>query len=187
MTSTVDFDLLNDALKRCGANWSAAQAHGLIASRLAVAGLPSAAESLNQILEGTSEADALRKECVSMLQRLWEGSHTALTERLSAFEPLLPDDDDSPQVRVAALAEWCEGYLHGLVSVQHGDALKKRLAEDPLADIIKDMLQITRASVEEDDDEEESDNAYLELVEYIRVTAQLFYEELADMRPGRTQ
>jgi yecA family protein len=187
LNSTVDHDLLNDALRRCGANWTAAQAHGLVASRLAVAGLPSAAATLNQVLEGTSEADALRKECVSMLQALWEGTHKSLTERLSAFTPLLPDDEDSAPRRVAALAEWCEGYLHGLVSMQHGDALKKRLAEDPLADIIKDMLQITRASVEEDDDEEESNAAYLELVEYIRVSAQLFYEELADMRPGRPQ
>ena len=48
------------------------------------------------------------------------------------------------------MGHWCEGFLHGLVSADHGDALRARLAEDPLADIIKDMLQITRAAVDEE-------------------------------------
>jgi len=79
------------------------------------------------------------------------------------------------------MARWCEGFLHGLVSEKHSDALKERLAAEPLADIIRDMLQITRAAAEEDETEEE-ENAYAELVEYLRVAAQLAYEELADFR-----
>jgi len=79
------------------------------------------------------------------------------------------------------MAHWCEGFLHGLVSTQHSDPLKARLAEEPLADIIKDMLQITRATAGEDDDED-VDSAYAELVEYLRVAAQLTYEELAEFR-----
>ena len=60
--------------------------------------------------------------------------------------------------------------------------MKQRLAEDPLADIIKDMLQITRAAVDENDDEESNESAYAELVEYLRVAAQLTFEELAEFR-----
>ena len=44
------------------------------------------------------------------------------------------------------------------------------------------MLQITRAAADEDEDPEESEAAYSELVEYVRVAAQLFYEELAELR-----
>ena len=80
------------------------------------------------------------------------------------------------------MAHWCEGFLHGLVSVDHGEALKRRLAQDPLADIIKDMLQLTRAAVDEDSDGESNEVAYAEIVEYIRVAAQLTYEELAAFR-----
>ena len=85
-------------------------------------------------------------------------------------------------MRTEALARWCEGFFHGLVSSQHGDALKERLAAEPLADIIKDMLQITRAIVEDDDDDESDEEAYAELLEYLRVATQLAYEELADLR-----
>ena len=38
MGTEVDYDNLNDALRRCGASWDAAQAHGLLSSRLAVGG-----------------------------------------------------------------------------------------------------------------------------------------------------
>lgn len=187
MNSDVDHDLLNDALQRCGANWTAAQTHGLVSSRLAVAGTRGVSESLGQVLEGSDTANALRKECEDMLGTLWQSTHRAFSERLSAFEPLLPDDNDAANVRTEALAHWCEGYLHGLVSGEHDVALKERLAAEPLADIIKDMLQITRATVDELDDDDNSDDAYIEIVEYLRLAAQLIYEELAELRPGQLQ
>ncbi|MBT8101126.1 MAG: YecA family protein, partial [Gammaproteobacteria bacterium] len=81
-----------------------------------------------------------------------------------------------------ALAHWSEGYLHGLVSAQHGEELKKRLAAEPVAGIIKDLLAFTQATVEDDEESEANEAAYTELVEYLRVTAQLVYEELADLR-----
>ena len=87
-------------------------------------------------------------------------------------------------MRTAALAHWCEGFLHGLVSAKHGAALKERLSAEPLADVIKDMLQLTRAGLDEESDAETNDVAYFELVEYVRVAAQLSYEELADIRHG---
>jgi uncharacterized protein YgfB (UPF0149 family) len=72
--------------------------------------------------------------------------------------------------------------LHGLVSADHADALKERLSTEPLADIIKDMLQITRAVAADDSNEGADEEAYVELVEYLRVAAQLTYEELAEIR-----
>ncbi len=187
MRSEVDHDLLNDALKRCGASWTAAQTHGLLSSRLAVAGTRGVAESLGQVLEASNEPSALRKECEDMLSALWQSTHLAFSERNSAFEPLLPDDNDDVNVRTEALAHWCEGYLHGLVSGEHDAALKERLAAEPLADIIKDMLQITRATVDEIEDDDGDDEAYVEILEYLRVAAQLFYEELAELRPVQLQ
>ena len=130
----------------------------------------------------TDPSNALAGECRELLNGLFELTYRALSERQSGFTPLLPDDDESAARRATALAHWCEGFLHGLVSDQKNEALKKRLAEDPLADIIRDLLQITRAAADDDEDPEESEAAYSELVEYVRVAAQLFYEELAELR-----
>lgn len=182
MDEKVAFDDLNDALKRCGAGWDAAQSHGLLAGRLAVAGVPAGPDWLLQVLEGTNEADALRRETQTLLDTLYQRTYWQLSERLSEFTPLLPDDETDAEQRAQALAHWCEGFLHGLVSSDHGEKLKARLAAEPLADIIRDMLQITRAAVDAESDDETNEAAYAEIVEYVRVAAQLAYEELSDIR-----
>ncbi len=187
MDEKVEFDTLEESLNRCGSNWDAAQTHGLLTGRLAIAGVSAGPDWLLQVLEGVEEGNTLHAECQKHLDTLYQATFWQLSERLSEFEPLLPDDDDDVGVRTAALAHWCEGFLHGLVSAKHSDGLKERLAAEPLSDIIKDMLQITRAGLDEDFDEEENESAYVELVEYMRVAAQLCYEELADVRNPKSQ
>lgn len=182
MEQGIDHDALDNALRRCGASWGAAQTHGLLSGRLAIAGANSGFSWLSQVLEGTGDADVRRVECETMLVCLFETTYRQLSARMSEFEPLLPDDEDNTASRAAALARWCEGFLHGLVSADHGDALKARLAADPLADVIRDMLQITRACADDEGDDETNDAAYTELVEYLRVATQLTYEELAEFR-----
>jgi hypothetical protein len=84
------------------------------------------------------------------------------------------------------MAQWCEGFLHGLVMRADSEQLKKRLASEPLSDIIRDLLEISRAAVDAAADEETNEAAYTELLEYLRVAAQLVYEELAEFRrPAR--
>jgi yecA family protein len=179
---TIDYDLLDDALQRCGSSWSAGQTHGLLCGRLSVAGADGATRWFEQVLEDTDPNNALRGECESLLDALCASTWRQLVERQSEFELLLPHDGDTTAARTAAMAHWCEGFLHGLVSEKHSDALKERLAAEPLADIVRDLLQITRAATDEDADEEGEENAYAELVEYLRVAAQLAYEELAEFR-----
>ena len=172
---------LDEALRRCGSSWNAGQTHGLLCSRLSVSGADGAQRWFEQVLSETDPNNALRAECESMLDALCASTWRQLVERQSEFELLLPDEDDSAASRAEAMGQWCEGFLHGLVSEKHSDSLKERLAAEPLADIIKDMLQITRAMAG-DEDAEDEESAYAELVEYLRVAAQLAYEELADFR-----
>jgi yecA family protein len=187
MEQKVAYEELDEALRRCGASWDAAQAHGLLTGRRAVGGAAAAPDWLLQVLEDTDKRDALRRECQRMLDELYQATFWQLTERLSEFAPLLPDDDVAAAQRAAAMAHWCEGFLHGLVAADHDQAFKDRLAAEPLADIIRDMLQITRATVDEDSDDEANEAAYAEIHEYLRVAAQLAYEELSDLRHTETQ
>lgn len=182
MDATIDYDTLDAALRRCGAVWDAAQSHGLLSGRLAVAGAQAGPDWLGRVLEGTDPDDALRGDCEELLGAVFESTHRQLEERLSGFEPLLPGDGDSAAVRAGALGHWCEGFLHGLVSGERDEVLKSRLSAEPLAGIIRDMLQMTRATVDEGSEAESDEAAYAELVEYLRVAAQLAYEELVDYR-----
>lgn len=202
MTIDVDYDLIDQALKRSGSTWGAAQAHGLLSASIAVADAAGANAWLAQILEGTNPTNALRAETEALLKALFETTHRQLSRRQSEFMPLLPDDAEAPATRAGALAEWCEGFLHGLVTADYrdslgesmgnsmdnaiddstGNALRERLAAEPMADIIRDLLQMTRAAADEAVDDETNESAYAELVEYLRVAAQLAYEELFELR-----
>jgi len=178
----IDHDALDDALKRCGSSWNAGQVHGLLCSRLTVSGTEGAKRWFEQVLDETDPNNALRAECEHMLDSLYAITWRQLVERQSEFTLLLAHDEDAALMRAESIAQWCEGFLHGLVSEKHSDELKEKLAAEPVADIIKDMLQITRATVDDDGDDEGIDDAYVELVEYLRVAVQLVYEELAAFR-----
>lgn len=182
MEQPIRHDELDQALRSCGATWNAAQAHGLLSGRLAIAGIAAGPDWLAQVLDGTNAANALRRECEGMLNALFETTYRHLSERRSEFAPLLPDDEDAAASRTLALGHWCEGFLHGLVSSRRSAMLQQKLGEDPLAEIIKDMLQITQAVVDEEGDSNADEEAYVELVEYLRVAAQLAFEELAAFR-----
>ena len=182
MNQLIDHNELDESLQRCGSNWSAGQVHGLLCSRLSVAGADGAAMWISQVLADTNPEDLERNACEALLDSLCSNTWQQLVERQSEFVLLLPDDEDSAVVRTAAMGYWCEGFLHGLVAEKHNEELKTRLAAEPLADIIKDMLEITRVTVGEDSDDDEDENAYAELVEYLRVAVQLAYEELAEFR-----
>jgi uncharacterized protein YgfB (UPF0149 family) len=179
---SVDHDELDEVLERCGSSWNAGQVHGLLCSRLSVAGADGATRWFAQVLEETDPSNSSRGECEAMLDALCAVTWRQLVERQSEFELLLPGDEDPTALRAESMGQWCEGFLHGLVSEKRSEDLKKRLSEDPLADIIRDILHITRATAAEDEDAEEEEKAFAELVEYLRVAAQLTYEELADIR-----
>ena len=185
MDDKVEFNQLEEMLNQCGSSWDAAQSHGLLTGRLVVGGAPIGAEWLLQVLEDTDKDTSYHKNCTKQLDILYQSTFWQLTERLSDFILLLPDDTEDVFYRVEALAKWSEGFLHGLVSAKEDEDLKKRLSAEPLSEIIKDILQITQVGIEDESDEESCNTAYSELVEYIRIAVQLCYEELSDVRNAK--
>jgi len=179
MTKSIDHNEVDAVLRNAGAEWSAAQAHGLLCSRLAVLGAEGGPDWIRLVLPEASADSVSHGDALVLLDDLYNNTYRQLSERQSEFDLLMPGEGETDSVIATALAEWCEGFLHGLVSDVKGEALKKTLAAEPLSDIIKDMLEMTRASADDNDDNEE---ALTELVEYLRVAAQLVYEELAELR-----
>jgi uncharacterized protein YgfB (UPF0149 family) len=171
MPASIAYDELSDALARLGRGDDAAEYHGALCGALCVS-KPDEIDLLRLIEHGEqvpNDADArrtfaaLRDETVELLQ-----------DSDMAFTLLLPDDDVALVPRVRALVAWCGGFLYGFAS-RPGLDLKK--LSDEAREIIQDLTEFTQAAVgDEDPDIEES--AYTELVEYVRVGAQLLYMEL---------
>jgi uncharacterized protein len=175
---TVTHDELAAALAAAAVPAGAAEAHGALCGSLAAVPGLSAAEWVDQLLPqaGPSEV-ALRSR--NLLETLFGETAESLAGQDMDFEPLLPDDAEPLEQRVAALAEWCAGFLWGL-----GTADLPPSAELPaeVAEVLSDFGEISRAGVDAQETPESNESSYAELVEYVRAGAQLTYEELAPRR-----
>jgi hypothetical protein len=94
------------------------------------------------------------------------------------FNPLLPDDEIALVERVAALAQWCDGFVGGLglggLDDEHGLSETGREA-------VEDLGRIARTELTLDGDEAD-ESAFVEVLEFVRIGAILVYEELRATR-----
>jgi uncharacterized protein len=172
--STIDYFELGRALRQLGFRLDPAEYHGALCGMLCVQDTPP--ENLGLDSDPPPDAGAVPAAC-ELLRELRRDSLAHLHDPESGFMPLLPEDDQSLTLRVDALAQWCQGFLYGLAT---RPALDLNQASPELREVVSDLVQISRAGVEADagDDEEADENAYMELVEYVRAGAQLVFLEL---------
>ena len=99
---------------------------------------------------------------------------------------LLPPDNELLEARAESLGLWCQGFMHGLGSASESGEDSPLLTDDITSEIIADFSEITRAAFTADETEAEAEAAYTELVEFVRVSVQLAFEELHRVRsaPG---
>jgi hypothetical protein len=92
---------------------------------------------------------------------------------------MLPDDEQPIAERATALGQWCQGFLYGL-----GSSPIRDLEQLPgsIGEIVRDFTTLTQVGVNEADGLEDNESAYAELVEFVRVGAQLLFEELSPYR-----
>lgn len=187
MTSKLsDYASLTDLLDRSGSPLQLAELHGGLSGVIAAGGGEAARDWVQTLLDDCSSTDAAILDRLDReLRALSDRTVSALNGLALEFEPLLPDDDAALEPRVEALALWCHGFLAGLaiggLDIDNaGDRLSAETAE-----LIPDLAEISRAAVDavEDEDSNLADETLVELIEYVRVGAQLMYDELA-ARPG---
>jgi len=153
----------------------AAEAHGMLAGCLCAASGYRFEDWLKEILPDGRAAPA----AAATLQELYAATVAALLQPDMEFELLLPTDDEPLAARTAALARWCQGLLYGLGAGAIPDM--KQLPGE-VGEIVRDLIEITRAEVDAGQDEQSNESAYAELVEFVRVGVQLLFEELAGAR-----
>ena len=153
----------------------AAEAHGTLAGALCSAPAYRFEDWVQEILPD-GRAQALS---TGTLRSLYFVTAETLNGAELEFHPLLPEDASSLDERTTALAQWCVGFLYGLGSgsIQDLSALPGEVGE-----VIRDFDEITRVGVEGGADDEQSESAYAELVEFVRVGVQIVFEELESLR-----
>jgi uncharacterized protein YgfB (UPF0149 family) len=166
---------IQKVLQRARAATDAAEAHGTLTGCLCAVVPYRFEDWLVEILpDGGPDSDASAR-----LLELYKGTEESLISGDLRFELLLPEDELPLDTRASALGEWCQGFLYGLGSGALSDAAK--LPGD-VGEIVRDLSEITRVGVDGGETLESNENAYTELVEFVRVGVQLVFEELGSFR-----
>lgn len=176
------FDTVAAALHGAGSLSHPAEIHGSLCGLLCLLGETYTAPWFSEVLEGVAEDAAGRSEALSVLGALGEATCEALEQGDMSFRLLLPDDEAALEQRAEALAHWCQGFNHGLAAGGEIGRARAALDDGVTGEVIRDFSELSRMAFTGDDSEAEGEAAYAELLEYVRVSVQLVFEELHPAR-----
>lgn len=124
------------------------------------------------LLDLMNDGQALPLELQSLINELFQDTVARLGEMDFGFNPLLPEEEVSLSERVEALSLWTQSFLTGLAIIQP----KLNKASADVQEVIKDLADIAQVEFDVSDDEE-SEAAFMELHEFVRMAAILCYSE----------
>ena len=151
----------------------ASEAHGLLCGMRCSDPGVSAQRWLAQI-------DADQPPSDPLLDTLYAATCAQLSDDGLGLRLLLPDDDALLAERAEALGHWCQGFLAGL-------ALGSRLP-DPMppdaAEVLGDLARIAQVGFDAEDNDESDEEAYAEIIEYVRMGVLVVLQELSRRLPN---
>lgn len=154
----------SDFLLRVGAICSPAELHGLLCGIQTRGHQDDWKAHVREFMD-LLDADDMTSVNTA-LEAQFELIGVALNDDQFNLQPLLPDDALPLSARAEALAQWCQGFLHGLAT--HGEAALLRLDEEAREALI-DLAKIAQLE-DADAESEEAEQDLMELVEYTRMT-----------------
>ena len=110
---------------------------------------------------------------------LIEETSNALNSSDLPFLLLLPNDNESLEKRTTTLSMWCQGFIDGLgLIVSENSSYIGESSMSLLTEIIEDFSQISTLHIQSKENDEEEELAFIELLEYVRVSTELIFEEI---------
>ena len=165
--------MIDAILVQYDAELTAAEAHGMASGLLAVIGKFSNENWLNELLQNTQPVNNEHK--VELLG-LFDDTQDVLLDDEFEFELFLPEDDESNLIeRVDALRQWCKGFLFGI-----GFANKATKFSQQTQEILKDVAEITKLDADIELEDEEAENDFMELTEYLRAAVLALRDEFSE-------
>lgn len=151
---------------------SAAETHGILSGIICGGGdlnSPSWQVHFNDIVnEGLGLPIATKK----VVEQLYSETVKQCSGNSLTFTLLLPNDERPLAERAESIAQWSQGFLAGFGMVQQN----LNRAEHDIKELIRDIRDISQLELDADDEGEESEVAYVDIVEYLRVAAMLCFD-----------
>ena len=174
-TAACSYDELEQRLDSAAAASGAAEAHGLLCGIICAGGKTPPGTWLDHLLGEGNTLSAAAQGCSELLDGLQAEILRQFNDDSFGFVLLLPGDDASLLQRTQALSRWCAGYLYGLAL---GGVKDDATYPGDTGEVIKDFYEISNADFIADPTDEDNEEAYMEIMEYVRMSVLLMYEDL---------
>lgn len=169
------YEPLVEQLQLQGVMHSPSELHGVVCGLLSTGSAQRNDEAL-AVLASHVDIAGWGADAVKLWLEIRDLAMEAFTGEGLEFHLLLPDDSEELGVRVAALGQWCEGFLVGFGT---GTANTKESQLSPsLQEAIRDLAAISQVDLPEDNSEEE-ESLFMQVVEHTRMAALMVFTELA--------
>lgn len=174
-----DFDDLATIFWQLGSMFSPSQLHGYLLGQLALGATLAEDEWLKQawlLIDGVEQA---REEDNEVLLRMLALNETLFTEGRLDGQLMIPDEDIELAQRVECLSFWCQGFLMGFTI-----AGKQKQAEQgpqqysqEVTEALSDIAAIAQMALTDDQEEEQSEADFFDVVDYVRLAVMNIYFE----------
>ena len=167
------FEALTEAFTKEKLKLNVAEIHGFLCGMLS-AGAQMDATQLVQAFEQHFDC-TLSKDMDEVIVQLSFQTGLELDDPEMGFSLLLPEDNVSINERGEGLYKWCQGFLSGF-------GVTGRYQEGELSEEVREVLtDLTKISAldEEVPDGDDNEGDFLEIVEYVRMSAVMIYLESA--------
>lgn len=172
-TSTNLFDILTPLLERNNILTTAAEVQGMFCGMLG-GGMPLECQDwLEPLADFIHQGELFSKEVDEAFKNLFDSTCQQLVESDFALVLCVPEDSSPINERGQALLNWVQGFMLGFGL--HQDDLTG--CSDDVKEALEDFAEIARMD-DEMIENEESEQALFEVMEYVRVTAMLCFNEL---------
>ena len=171
MCKSLKYNVIQAILSQLDCNISPAEAHGLACGMLAIDMASKDNDWLNELIDDNN----LDKVATTELKQVFTQAREQLTDSNLGLELLLPNDNELLAKRLTALQEWCQGLLYGtaLSGLKDFSSLP-----DDSREYLQDVAQIARSGNFDLEENEEAEQSFHEIVEYLRVGTLLLSEEV---------
>jgi yecA family protein len=183
-TAAFDYAGLETALQAAEADCGAAESHGLLCGISCAADRADTALWLEHILGEGNNLSAAAQACQEMLKALFDSTLLHLSDADLGLDLLLPDDDAPLELRSKALGWWCQGFLYGLAL---GGVSKDGDLPGNVPEIMHDFYEISHTGFDHDPNDESEEAAFMEIVEYVRMSVLLCRAELKPLHAQAPQ
>ena len=168
------FLTVESALKDSGLAVTPAELHGLLVGMIS-GGLPLDDKTWKPLMfDYTNDGMGWPDNALKMGSAVFQCTVAELSTDNFALDMLIPDETETLMNRADGLSEWVNHFISGLGLVE----LKLDKASASLKEALLDLEEIARLGIDEEDDLEEQENLFEQVIEHARICVLTTHAEL---------